>query len=650
MFLRWIVASLRAFGIAIICFLLLSPLIESVDETEEKPIVVFAHDNSRSIAVGDSLAISQGYLSDYNKLTEEVAALYQTDRLVFGSLTRNNTPLDLTDAETDLSELFANLFDRYYNRNVGAIVVASDGIYNKGQDPLYLADRFPGARIFTIALGDTSLRKDALIEKVNANESAYLGNEFPIEVLVKANYLKGKSTQLRILHKGKVIHNVPVAYSNERYMNTFGFVIEASQTGLQHYVVELVEVSDEFTTVNNRMDVYVQVIASKQKVLLLAHAPHPDIAAIRHVLEGIGTYEVQVSLADGFQGVPDPYSLVILHQLPSKVHPISQFLSKLKQQNMPAALVIGAQTDFGALNSLNIGVSVQGYRGSFDVVTAQVNSTFNLFTMSNTVKEVMPEMPPLHVPFAMWKFSPAAEKLLAQKVGRVVKNEPLIAFTQVDQIRYGIISGEGLWRWRIHHPEAFAELTSKMFQYLTTKENKDPFRVFEDDEYIDNQSVVFEAEVYNETYELITEPRVSMTITDEAGKDFVYDFQVVGRHYRLDAGKLPAGSYRFKASTNVFGKSHQRTGEFSVKALQMELMNVVANHGLMFSLADKGNGKMFYPHQLEDLKNELLAQPIPGVVYQDTTYNPLLDWRWIAFILAAIFGLEWFLRKRFGAY
>ena len=55
------------------------------------------------------------------------------------------------------------------------------------------------------------------------------------------------------------------------------------------------------------------MIDNREKILILAQAPHPDIASIRETLEEPGNYEVNVAYFE--RGVPalKPYSMVILH-------------------------------------------------------------------------------------------------------------------------------------------------------------------------------------------------------------------------------------------------------------------------------------------------------------------------------------------------
>ena len=51
--------------------------------------------------------------------------------------------------------------------------------------------------------------------------------------------------------------------------------------------------SGEFSNRNNRQDVYVEVIDGKEKILLLALAPHPDVKALKSIIEKNENYVIR---------------------------------------------------------------------------------------------------------------------------------------------------------------------------------------------------------------------------------------------------------------------------------------------------------------------------------------------------------------------
>ena len=65
--------------------------------------------------------------------------------------------------KTNYSNLFNEIKSRFFNRNVAALILASDGIYNSGSDPLY--NRSINYPVYPIVLGDTCVKEDVKIVK-----------------------------------------------------------------------------------------------------------------------------------------------------------------------------------------------------------------------------------------------------------------------------------------------------------------------------------------------------------------------------------------------------------------------------------------------------------------------------------------------------
>ena len=53
-------------------------------------------------------------------------------------------------------------------------------------------------------------------------------------------------------------------------------------------------------------------------MVILYHAPHPDVSAISQSIAQNETYEVETYPIDKFNKAIDDYNVVVLHQLPSK--------------------------------------------------------------------------------------------------------------------------------------------------------------------------------------------------------------------------------------------------------------------------------------------------------------------------------------------
>lgn len=647
----------RFISVSFLAFLLLVPLIKYLTREVEKPIIVIAQDGSESLlANADSGFMKNDYPKAMQDLESALKQDYDVITYTYGSKLDNGLNFNYTEKQTDMAAVVKEVENQYVNQNLGAVIIASDGIYNKGLNPTYQARNIK-APIYTVALGDTNIKKDIILKDVKHNKLAYLGNTFPLVIDVEGKKSNGEKTILTVSHKGKQIYTETITLDNNNFNKEIELQIDADEAGMQHFVVQLSTVSNEASTVNNRKDVYIEIIDGRQKILLLAPMPHPDIAAIKAAIEDNENYELIYVNANNYNvNSLKVFNLVICYQYITFSPTLQQ---KLTESNVPLLFFVGSQTPANLLERANWGIQIDGFRsGSMNDVFPAYNDNFSLFTLSDETMDMLGEFPPLKAPYGSYKSSGPMEVLANQKIGYVTSKHPLIAFNQGTERKVGWFLGEGFWRWRINdyatneNHNATNELMSKIVQYLAAKDDKRKFRVnLPKNNYFENENITFDAELYNDAYELINTPDVKMELKNEDGKEYDYVFSKTAKGYNLDAGILPVGNYSYTATTKLGDKKYDANGKFTIKPLQVEFIETVANHQLLYNLANKNNGKMVYANQLNELVDAIKArEDIRPVSYTQSNLKDLLNIKWIFFVLLALISLEWFMRKREGAY
>jgi hypothetical protein len=654
-----VLSILRFTGVSVLAFFLLKPLIRTLNLDTQKPILVVAVDNSQSLAMSaDSASYQNGqFKTELDAMIAQFGDKYEVRTYQFGSAIQEGIDsLNFSDKLTDISSLADDLYNRLSGRNLGAVIVASDGLYNKGSNPGYAFKRL-NVPVFSIALGDTTVRKDVLIADVANNRLAYLGNKFPVEITAQAKKASGEKATLTLSKKGKVLHSEEIVFSNENFTKTVNLVLDANEVGLQRYSIQISSVSGEVTLVNNHKDIFVDVLDSRQKVLVLGAVPHPDMAALSDALSQNESYKIETALVDQFEGNIGEYSLVIFHQLPAVgAKGLAQVKSAL-DQNVPSLFVWGSATDFRAFNDLQLGYALNSYNGSSSDIKAGWNEGFALFEPGERTLEMFSLLSPLTVPFGEFSFSPGATTLLNRQVGNIKTKTPLISFNKLQDNKIGLISGEGIWRWKMtsflqfESHEPFTEFVTKIMQYLASKEDKSFFRVNGKNDFPEDQPVIFDAELYNGSYEAIKEKEVRMRVTNDEGQEYSYTFSPYGDRYRLDMGQLPVGNYSYVATANNGVEDLTEKGEFSVSQLHLETVNTVADHGVMYQMAHDNGGEMVSRSTMNSLVDKINArQDIVAIEFENKKLDDLIDYKWLLGLILFLFGLEWLLRKRAGTY
>ncbi len=655
--IKYAMTASRFVVVTILSFLLLSPLIKTIFRTVEKPVIVIAQDNSGSIgAQADSSFLKKEYNEKIKTLSARLSDKFEVKHYLFGDKVNEAVSPDYKDKSTNLEQLFEELQNRYVNRNLGAVIISSDGLYNEGENPLYETASLK-CPVYTVALGDTTVRKDLILTKVNHNKTVYAGNTFPLEIIMQAKMLRGKVAKLVVEKESKTVFEQDITIVSESFSKNIPLQLKAEGTGTLHYVVKLIPLSEEITTINNIQHVFIDIITNKQKVLILADAPHPDITALRQTIEKNENYEAEFSNIGDWNKSIESFNLVILHQLPSSNNSNQKLFAELQKSNVSRLFIIGNNSNFNVFNNLQKVLNISSVRPKFNEVLPALNKDFALFNLSEEAKKSTSYFSPLQVPFGTIRLSAGAAVVYHQKIGNVTTNEPLIAFNEVNGIKEGVILGEGLWRWRIsnyqqaQNHDAFEEIIGKVVQYLSVKTDKRLFKVNHQNTYKEGENILLDANLYNESFEPINEPDIKINIINEAGKSFSYQFSKNENAYFINIPSLPVGNYRFQATTKVGDKQLKENGSFVVKQVNIEALNTTANHQLLNAIANKTGAKMVFPDQIEILEKLLNSkEDIVPISYSEEKLQDLVNLKWVFYLLIALLTIEWFLRKRFGGY
>ena len=650
-------AAVRGITIFILVVLLIGPLIKSTTKRTEKPIVVIAQDNSSSIPLNsDSAFYKTEYLESLSALRAELSSDYEVRSYVFGNSVNETETPDFSDGRTDMSDLFDELDNVYANRNVGAVILASDGLYNRGRDPIY-SPLHLNTPIYSVALGDTSIKRDVILKKVDHNRYAYLGNEFPVEITVEAEKFQGKSVTVQLSGENGILWEQRININSNSFRKVLSAKLKAEVPGLNRIRASVSVLGGELSRSNNTQDFFVEVLDGRQKVLILAANPHPDIAAIKRSISGNDNYEVDAFVLGEKEFNTEQYDLIILHQLPQAGGRGRTDMDKVRASMVPVFCIVGGKTDLRWFNDMNFGLQINAARQSKNQVLPVFAKGFSLFTLDENVRRMLQRYPPLNAPFGEYAASGSAQTLFNQRIGNVETENPLLLFNDNSGRKTGVLVGDGIWRWRIRDfeengsHEIFDGMLSKVVQFLALKTDKSLFRVNTKNRYNEDEAVVFNAELYNESYEPINESEVDLTITDEEGKVYEYKFNRTENAYRLNAGSFNEGNYSYKAQVSNGGKVSESKGQFMVAALKLETTRTTANHSLMYKIANGSGGELFYPRELDQLAEAIKTRDdIRNVVYEQTWFKEAIHLKWLFFLILALLSLEWFVRKRNGAY
>lgn len=655
---KWAAASFRALVVALIVLLLINPYLKTEQKVTEKPLVLLVSDNSNSLdkmSAADKKKLRDGW-ETVSAALEPKARLR---KLHFGDQLKDEHPLTYSEQATDLSKTFQEISSRFGSQPIAAILLATDGIYNRGANPIYLAEQL-GVPIYSIALGDTQSYQDALIREVRANSLVFKGREFPLLVGLEAHKLVGQAAEIQLYDitngQNRLLSKQSWAIQQADQFDELRFSAVAEQAGIRKYRVVVQHAGKDVNLANNSRDVYVEVIDDETRILLLAASPHPDVSAIRQALESAPQYQVDLRFANETLKLEKKPDLVILHQFPTNAN--SPWLTLLAQEKWPTWFIVGSQTNFPAFNQMQSQLQINARPGNTNPVMANPQPGFQLFTLDeNTLREIQ-AFPPLEAPFGTFQQAINLNTLLKQRIGSVATDFPLWAFNTNTRPRMAFTLAEGMWRWRLAQAEdklttdPLGDLIRKTVAYLAVKEDKRNFKAYSSRKlYNEQEALQFEAELYDANYEAVTEPDVSLKIQSVDGKTYNYSFGRAGDKYRLNAGSLPPGDYNFTATCQYNGKNESAQGAFSISQLNLEAIQGRADHQLLAQLADINGGGVVTLADMTQLPEMLAKQEnLVPTAYYEQRISDLIHLKVLLLLIIGLMAFEWFIRRYAGAY
>ncbi|HET8574456.1 MAG TPA: hypothetical protein VFL76_11385 [Edaphocola sp.] len=623
--------------------LLLAPAFPRHQTVEEKPVVLWLQDGSSSMkmALGkDSVLFREKTEAIFDHKDKH----YKILPLSFGAQLKNGNDFRYRAAVTNISNALQSAVQRYRDQNIGAIILSSDGNYNMGSNPLYALPE-NNIPVYSIGLGDSTRSRDMQITFTRANKTVALGNQFELLASIRAQKLNGRAGIIKVTHKGKTIAQQNFNVKGNQDHQTFRFYLPATEKGIQAYQVVLPPLDGEVNARNNQKTVFVEVLEKTVKIVVAAHAPHPDIAAIREALANHPEYKLSVMYG---ADVPDQVTgadLLITHDLPNE-----DGAPMPEHAGIPSWNILGPHTDLKTFSKDQDLLQVQPQKG-IDNALPQLNPQFGLFALPEDIREIVAQMPPLLSPNGQYKIRQG--QVLFKKQN---STDPLWIF-HAGTYPEAILCGSGIWRWRLYSFKAFRQsgsvdaLIQRTVGLLTGQSDKKQFQIIlPQHQFQDLEPVQVNASLKDAGGMLINQPRADLVIRDSNDRlvrNLV--FRPSGKSYQCNAGALPAGSYTAEATVSFDGRKLVDRDKFIVLKTALERMAQNSDYDILYKLSANSKGRFYTLGNMQDIQKALDQNAgFKPVIREESHEVRWVDLKWYFFIILVAAAAEWFLRKYWG--
>ncbi len=619
---------IRFFYLSVILLLLLNPIIKLKNNYFEDPILIFAKDNSTSI----NEDINDELISLKNNLINFKSYEFSFSDKIYNGFIKN------TGLKSNFSNLFDELNNKFEGRNVAGLILASDGSYNTGLNPKYLTYNFP---VYCIALGDTAFKKDLRIDKVESNEVTFFGNSFPLEVSI-ASSIKNDVKSRLVIKDGKIkLYDEIVTFNKDNNYKIVKLDLIADKVGLLNLDVKILPINGEENLTNNAFTKYIDVIDYSSSILILKNTNTPDLAAFNNSISKNPRYNVVIKDIDE-EYIIDKYQLIVLFG----INTIPDNLL-----NHKVSLIIFNSVSYYYEN-FEKNIKFYNDKNKYPI-TISLNNRFSKFTFSDELNNLVNSAPPLFSTNFDQKLKGNFDFILKNKQVESLAKSSVIMIKYIDEKKIAFVTAEGFWRWKFFDYKinnsniAFDEIFLKLTQYLIIDDDKSLLRIKYKNDYDQDESVVINAELYNESYELVNDKEIKFFISDNLFNTKEYIFSKKSNTLFVDLGVLKPGKYNYVA--RVDGSDENKTGFFNVKKIQLEQMSDVVNHKTLNQISNQSGGKVFYMNSLKELESVINSSELnKKIIHSKQNIVSFLGITNLLILLIFLILLEYFLRKYNG--
>ncbi len=636
-------AFLRFLSVFALLVLLINPTFKKHIYFVEKPTLVVAIDNSKSIKyLKNDQEVStfiEQVKSDPN-LNDRFSIVYYS----FSSTLSDSLSLSFDQKQTNISKTLQDL-DQIYKNSIAPTLLVTDGNQTYGKDYQYSSKRYKQS-IYPVIVGDTTTVTDTKIQQLNVNRYAYLKNKFPVEVILNYSGNQSVGTRFEIKSGNNTVYSQDVSFSDENNSVVVNLTLPASNAGVVQYNARLVPLSNEKNTVNNNKAFAVEVIDQKTNVLLVSDILHPDLGAIKKSIESNERRSVVMSKPSDEKNLED-YQMVVLYQPNSRFRELYKNLSSQRKNYFT---ITGAETDWIFLNAIQKKYAHEITRQT-EYYLPRFNSNYGTFLFDDIGFQ---NYPPLIGTFGEVIINTNYDPLLYRTISNIETEEPLLITIEENGIREAVLFGNGLWRWRAQNYldtqnfESFDDFFSKIIQYLASTKRKSRLNTISESFYYGNANIKIKAEYFTKNYEFDRRGNLRIvTKNKETEATQTVPMILKNNSYEVDLSNLSPGNYDY--TVTVIGENISRSGSFTVLEYDVEQQFLNADVTKLKQVATNTNGNVYSLDQRNILfKNLIEDQRYQTIQKSKENVVSLIDWKYLLAIVILLLAVEWFARKYNG--
>ncbi len=666
---KWFLIFLRSLILILITILFFEPTLIVKKNITVEPVNLVFVDNSQSIVSKDSLSRANSIKNFLKTLsTDKNNPVFFT----FGQAIKKINPdslrnINFNDPATNFNLIYNFLIN--YNKPFSSVTIISDGQINEGENPLNKFEKF-NVPFFTIGVGDTTIKKDLSISKILYNDYIYRKKPTTIKVVVTNKNYGNIRINVSFKENFRTVSSKKIEFKNEAVKN-IEFEYIPQKAGERKLSFEISKLPGEDNYENNRKTVYVNVLKSKIKVLLVSASPSPDVSFVKNSLENNIDIElksiIQITRDKffpeiNFDEAVDSSDVLFLIGFPGKQTP-DRILNKIKSainiRHKPYFFSFSAGTDFANLQKLNNVLNFNITNFTDQSVPAQIQITDEnhpLFKFSSAdYLQIWNSLPPVDLNNSDFTLKANAKILAGVKINNIPLNKPVIIAGITGNNKSVSLLAKNFWKWKLQTADKniflFDSFLLNVVKWLRTDIKSKRFKLHTNKKFYSlGEKVIFTAQLYDETLAPLDDASISVKINKNGAVTEILLNSVGNGIYESVFEPNESGDYSYKAEAKLKNKTIATAkGVFNIGDVNLELTETNLNSEYLSLIAYTTGGKYF--HLVKNLNiNDLLEKVLENNLIYKTEFNEIKIWsnHWILIILILLFAVEWLIRKITG--
>jgi hypothetical protein len=569
---------------------------------------------------------------------------------------------------------------------VNAVILLTDGHDFEMVNPVKTgtAAHYHQTPIYAVAFGKQGKVRDVAVRITGYQPYCYVKQKARLSATLRLVGCELEDLTVQLLRQGQVVQTKRV---NAQQLQELPVDFEAAEpeTGQYEYEVRVLPLEDEVDTANNSAITYLNVIDQQIRVLLLEGEPYWDTSFLQRSLMRNDKFDVDALI----RYAPDKVRALRKTPGTGELHP-PQTLDELAAYDV---IILGRSVDSqlhlpppssdrssgGSANLLDQYVNERGGTVVFSRGHALANGAASELepvlwsdqSREHVRLEVTAEgrgISPFRVlsdaeggldalPDLVAGSSPRETKPLTSTFAVAAGRDDTTAEAAIVHRRYGrgqvvSIGVAGLWRWALNSKveganSAFDHFWDQMMLWLLAGRDFLPNRQFSfrpsSANILLGEKVYFRL-VLRQPNPGVKAVPVTIYFGDAvAGRvDLAPAPTSVGR---LAAEFLPEHVGRYRAVVNLPDGTTQES-RFIVFTENLEETEVAADTLYLRRLCESSGGRLIDPGELPKLLKELRNEKAD--VTPRTVLHPVWNAAWVFYLAGLLFGLDWYLRRRWG--